>query len=137
MKLSLGKSVLLSLALGVFIFVSFLGLSLGMTMKSDGVIKPDCPFMSNTASVCKMSPLEHIAMWQSVFTTLPLKEKILLTFGLLAFALALFLLVRFFQRLLKYQNLFYLERYRYLQKIFIPHSLQELYSSGILNPKIF
>ncbi len=136
MKLLLGKYVVLFAITSGFVFVSLFGLSLGMSMQSNGKMS-DCPFMNNTASICNMSPLEHIAAWQSFFSALPLKEKMSLIFSLVAFALALFLLPRFFQKFLKYQNLFYLQRYRYLQKVFIRHPLQEAFSSGILNPKIF
>lgn len=135
MKLLLGKyAVLLAITSG-FVFVSLFGLSLGMSTQPNGKMS-DCPFANNTASICTMSPLEHIAAWQSFFSTLPVK-KMLLIFSLVIFALALFLLPKFFQQFLKYQNLFYLQRCRYLQKVFIRHPLQEAFSNGILNPKIF
>ena len=136
MKFLLGKYVMLFAITSGFVFLSLFGLSLGMSTQSNGKMS-DCPFGNNTASICTMSPLEHIAAWQSFFSTLPLKEKMSLIFSLVAFALALFLLPKFFQQFLKYNNLFYLQRYRYLRKDFIPNPLQELFSSGILNPKIF
>ena len=136
MKFLLGKYAVLFAITSGFVFVSLFGLSLGMSTQPNGKMS-DCPFGNNTASICTMSPLEHIAAWQSFFSTLPLKEKMSLIFSLVAFALALFLLPKFFQQFLKYKNLFYLQRYRYLRKDFIPNPLQEAFSSGLLNPKIF
>lgn len=68
------------------IAVSILGLQILMTGHDEGDMS-GCPFMS-MASICRMSPVEHISKWQSLFSaTLP---SILLSFafGFLFLALA-------------------------------------------------
>ncbi len=95
----------------------------------------NCPFGGHSMSICKMNPMEHIQEWQSMFTTLPVKD----TLALLSLLLALFALLKFRQvfsvpkipQADSYINLFYLHRH----PIFNP--LKEAFSSGILNPKIF
>ena len=135
MKSFSGKDILLFIVIGFFAFVSFFGLWLGMNTMPDGKMS-NCPFMNNTDSLCSMNVMEHIRAWQSIFTAIPLKEKMSLAFSLLS-VLMLFLVPKFFDQLFKYLNLFYRERYRHLQKIFIPRPLEEAFSNGILNPKIF
>lgn len=95
----------------------------------------NCPFGGHSMSICIMNPMEHIQEWQSMFTTLPAKN----TLALLSLLLVLFALLKLRQvfsvpkipQADSYINLFYLHR----PPIFNP--LQEAFSSGILNPKIF
>ncbi len=95
----------------------------------------NCPLGSHSMSICKMNPMEHIQEWQSMFTTLPAKD--ILT--LLSLLLALFALLKLRQvfsvpkipKVDSYINLFYIRRPP------ISNFLQEAFSSGILNPKIF
>lgn len=95
----------------------------------------NCPFGGHSMSICKANPVEHIKEWQSMFTMLPIKD----TLTLLSLLLALFALLKLRQvfsvpktpQIDSYINLFYLRR----PPIFNP--LQEAFSSGILNPKIF
>lgn len=118
----------------VTLLVLFFGLShFGMTGHS-GQKLVNCPFMPGHSSICKMSPMEHIQAWQSMFTVLPAKEAILLLtllalLVLLGFRTTLYATDQFDPD--SYKNLFY------KNKIPIPNSLKEAFSSGILNPKLF
>lgn len=131
--------VLIILGLVAFLSLGFFGMSHStMNMGSDGsTTMSNCPFMSGQAVVCNMNPLEHIAAWQSMFvTTLQQNGSDLLALFLAALALALV-----WTRLLRPKFLpepalaFSVIRSRELA---LPSSLfQELFSNGILNPKLF
>lgn len=109
-------------------------MSMDMSMM-DG--KANCPLGGHSMAICQMNPMEHIQEWQSMFTMLPAKDA-LLTLSALLFLLAL-LALRFLNtpslfkkpRLEQYVNPFYLNR------VPIFNSLQEAFSRGILNPKLF
>jgi hypothetical protein len=82
-----------------------------------------CPFMQGETSMCPMSIFDHLSSWQSTFTALPLEIP---TFIVPVLALAWFwLAVPKPERPPGYRRRFY------------PATplLQELFSSGILNPK--
>lgn len=49
----------------VLIVVSIFGLQIMMMTHDQGSIS-SCPFM-NGASICRMSPIEHVSKWQSLF----------------------------------------------------------------------
>lgn len=118
--------------------MGFLGIShSGMTMGPDGKMTMDgCPFMSGTG-ICNMSPLEHVAMWQSLFAGIPQRfdpTLILLTI------LASIVFVRVWMRSLyppprvgNKQSRYYV----YRKNIPIINAMKELFSCGILNPKAF
>ncbi|MES2225754.1 MAG: hypothetical protein V4480_03020 [Patescibacteria group bacterium] len=83
-----------------------------------------CPFMKGETSICPMSVLDHITSWQSTFT-ITLVE--ILTFALPIFALALIWLI-----LPKPEHPPGYRRRSYP----VPPLLQELFSSGLLNPRV-
>lgn len=122
------KFTLLITVSWVFLF----GLS-QMTMNMgtmNGTVK--CPFDNHSMSICQMNPLEHIKEWQSMFTVLPIKNILLLLFGFFALLaiqkIASWCRFSLYTPPLRYQNSKFLQ-------IFNP--FQELFSSGILNPKTF
>lgn len=124
------------LVLAVFWMLLFGISQISMDMNTmDG--KANCPFGGHSMSICKMNPMEHIQEWQSMFTTLPAKDALSILSALLS--LLALLALRFLNtpslfrkpRLEQYLNLFYLNRV----PIFDP--LQEAFSRGILNPKLF
>lgn len=94
----------------------------------------NCPFASHSMSICQMNPLEHIKEWQSMFTMLPAEN--LLSFIFVLFALLAISKFPHWDKLLKLKpsHLFLYNNALY-QRIFNP--LQEAYSRGILNPKLF
>jgi len=131
---NLGKYFLL-LLVGVFLFTSIFGLSyMVMDMDSNGVMTR-CPFISSEAVICNMSPLEHISAWQNIFTTLPQKDYLelflfLLLIIFIVYSMWCFFTASGFYRIYNY----FIQR---TKRLFVPDYLQEAFSSGILNPKIF
>src|SRR5258708_39146515 len=74
---------LIVLAAVCLLSISFLGIAYsGMRMSTAGSM-PGCPFMGETG-ICQMTPFEHIALWQSMFTSTP-QPLALLALLLLAF----------------------------------------------------
>lgn len=109
-----------------------------MPTEPDGsMTMTNCPLMTGQAVVCNMNPLEHIAAWQRMFaTTLP--QNSLDIFALLLVALALTLVwTRFLlpKREHESQPVFSIIAGR--EKYLPPPLFQELFSNGILNPKLF
>ncbi len=140
MKVSFSKAskTLLVLGLAAFLLVGFFGFShSSMAMGEDGnMTMSNCPFMSGQAVVCNMDPLEHIAAWQSMFTSIPSQTGSTLILMLLA-ALAL----AFLWTHLRWPSIdrtYTLSRF-FVRRDYIPpvSLLQELFASGILNPKLF
>ena len=130
----------LALAFGLvaFLLLGTFGLShAGMTTGMDGQMT-DCPFSPGVA-ICSMSPLEMISASKSLLTTLPQQKDVfsllmLLVAGILALAV-------FWKPLLSpfsapRPSALYVLRPR---REYIPlhNPLQELFSNGILNPKLF
>lgn len=133
------RSLLVILALFAFVLVSFVGAghAFAMEMNKDGSMD-GCIFTGKTM-LCKMNIIEHISFWQSIFTaTVPQKINTLVLLILLA---GLFRIVSTLKRhlLLPFSYLticwkLYIKQNPHLS-LFNP--LQEVFSQGILNPKIY
>ncbi len=119
----------------IFLGAMFGGLfhvTMGMDMTGN---MSGCPFMTHEEVVCSMSVLDHIGLWQSAFSAVVPSLTLLLS-ALVAAVLVLsvapnLLLKQKFRepplpRELLHRT--YLYSYR---------PLQELFSSGILHPKLF
>lgn len=126
--------ILLSFGLVAFLLLGGFNFShAGMTTGMDGQMS-DCPFTPGV-SICEMNPLEMIAASQSLLTTLP-QQKDLFSVLMLLIAAAFLLLVLWKPPV---------PRQRMALRIFTPrrdytpfsNPLQELFSSGILNPKLY
>lgn len=123
------------LATIAFFLVGFLGLgqfSMGTDTNREML---SCPFMGVTA-LCQMGLLEHIATWQNMFTNLPVKNvfnflALLLFFFLLVFSLRNFRGVHRNVPLCSRINIFG------IGKPTFRGFLQEAFSDGILNPRLF
>ncbi len=129
--------ILVGITLLVFL-VSFIGIAhADMKGSPDGLMTSNCPFMSRITTLCQMSPLEHIAAWQSMFTAMPHQQDVLTTLLLLLASFAInFLLIRraaYPPRISDSKAQLVYHRTRTL----VVNPLQELFSSGILHPKIF
>ena len=130
--------IIFMLGIAVFLLAGFLGLShFGMTMNMDGdMTMSDCPFMSGIA-ICNMSILEHIATWQSMFAHIQQPQNPMLV---LLFLLSVSLvMVGWIKRLYTppkhsfKQCTYFFNR----EHILIIELLLDLFSNGILNPKLF
>lgn len=146
------KNKILVALMAIFL-ISFLGFMNLSMMNMDGEMSygskshgmSNCPCMTDM-SICSMIPFEHLSAclssWLSMFTALPFTEsglQLLLLFSALTFSLIYF---RHFLSLLNsiFNNLnsFSLTRRRFLEHQYFPTAyLQEAFSNGILNPKIF
>lgn len=121
-----------------FLLIGSLGvLTMGTEMQSDGHM-PGCPFMGENA-ICGMSPLEHMAAWQSMFVSTLTKifkthQLLLLVAAIFAAFLTMRLLFETALDLLASRQRLYL-KYSYAYAYVPP--LQEAFSQGILHPKIY
>ena len=131
--------ILLSLALIIVFAVGATGVPhFGMTMSMDtegNITTTDC-YMPGMAAICNMSPLEHIASWQGMFTGVP-TQSLAMTLLLLVLAAVIgFVWIRQIhsppQELQTFSQ--FVRRREYIP---LHSPLQELFSNGILNPKVF
>lgn len=119
----------------IFLATFFLSLfqmpaSMGMPGEMSG-----CPFMSHEEVVCSMSSLDHLAAWQSAFTaTVP--SFVLLILALIAAVALSAVAPNLFGRLTYFEPPL-LRSVRERTYTFSYRPLQELFSNGILHPKLF
>jgi hypothetical protein len=113
-------------------FVSLFHMSANMDM-SMGMT--DCPFMSHDEVICPMNLADHIGAWKSVFLAVaPTITLFLAAAGLLATAVTVAPnVLRISKRILCKQYCYPPER----TYTFSYRPLQELFSKGILHPKLF
>tara|TARA_B100000508_G_scaffold36168_3_gene28007 strand:+ start:6285 stop:6629 length:345 start_codon:yes stop_codon:yes gene_type:complete len=107
-------------------------MTMGMDMVGQSV---GCPFMSTQDELCSMTLDEHISAWQSTFTSIVPG----LTLLLVALASAV-ILVAIAPNLLSrslYTHLAIAREIRERVYTFSYRPLQELFSNGILHPKLF
>jgi hypothetical protein len=127
------SAVIIALLIAAFGLPHF-GMSMTMDMDENGNMSMDC-YMPGMTAVCNMTPLEHVADWQSMFTSILSQNiSILLLLAMLA-AIVGFIWTRHTHS--PPQKLHVSSRF--IRREYIPHhtSLQELLSNGILHPKVF
>jgi hypothetical protein len=124
MKNRIISATMILLFLGVM-FGGFLHMSSGMDM-SLGMA--DCPFASNKETICPMSAADHITEWKEIFlSVLPNLTLLLLLAAIIPNLLSKRMFANF--KLREYKKEF--------ANAFTYRPLQELFSSGILHPKLF
>lgn len=131
-----GKVCNLKAALGLFLMslmlVGSLGVShMAMSMDMDGHMT-DCPFMPGV-SICTMTPVEMVVASQSFLSNITLQQDFALLLALGSALLILAVFPRFFSPP-KVLIRFWLLKHRY--RLFYSF-LDEAFSSGILNPKLY
>lgn len=121
----------------VFIFLSVLSFSLFHMPANMGMVEStsDCPFMEHGESLCAMNVVGHLGAWQSAFlAVVPIFLLLMLAVvgAVILYSRAPHLLINPSRRL------FLLYRY-YINRVYLFSSrpLQELFSNGILHPKLF
>jgi len=131
---------LLGFALIAFISVAFFGMShraMGMENRSNGAM--DGCLFSGKAEICTMTFSEHVAQWQSMFTTTA-PQKALAFASLILLAIG-FIAAATFQRNPFLLSSYYAIRWRlYIKQnpdLLLFNPLREAFSSGILHFKIF
>ena len=112
------------LLLGIIVIIAVLGMPLMLASPMHNGI--GCPFMTGEMTLCATSVLLHIQHWQTAFATI-LAEILLLC------ALALFFLRPFSAALFDTGQARWHVRKHALPR---PAVFPELFSDGILNPKV-
>ena len=122
---------LLTFFLGTMFF-SLFHMSMGMDMSGR---MTNCPFMSHEEVICPMNLADHIGAWKSVFLSVaPALTLLLAVAGVAVFVAAV---APNLLRKIQYASpplCRWLETSTYT---FSYRSLQELFSNGILNPKLY
>ena len=118
------KQALSVVALAAYVMLAVFGLFfMTMHMSHDGMSMENCPYMTGGHSVCPMDALSHITAWEDMVRTIV--PAILIIIGIVASCVSLS----------KEIELSPLRFSRYRPKR--PRSpYMELFSNGILNPKI-
>jgi hypothetical protein len=125
-------NILIAIVALSFLLLSSFGVLHFSMMQTDGQMS-GCPFMGEGA-ICQMNPLEHLAAWQSAFTTILPGQSVVFLLLLLSFLLLRFGRQSFARNKDSPIHLFYI---RYRERLFFLNPLQEAFSNGILNLKVF
>lgn len=133
------SSVTLKIMGGIFMLLLLGSFSLAyfhtQGMSAMDVPMPGCPFMNDGVPVlCTMSPLEHIEAWQDMFTAIPVAFAILLCLTLLVFFTPY---LHSFKWSPPLRSRFRFTAPYTTSKPIFQSYIQEAFSSGILNPKLF
>lgn len=113
-------------------FLSLFQMSSGMDMTSG---MTDCPLMLDQSVVCQMDVNDHVSAWKSLFLAItPVFLLLLVAVGAVTFVLAR--APNLFKRSLLLHTLLY-DRVVERPLTFSYRALQELFSSGILHPKLY
>jgi len=124
-------STMLLFLLGTM-FVSLFHLSIGMDMTGG---MTDCPFAAHAEVICQMNVGDHIGAWKSAFLSVVPALTLLLVVAGIAILVA-----SVAPNLLRKIRYAAPPSYRWFQArtyTFSYRPLQELFSSGILHPKLF
>lgn len=113
-------------------FFSLFHVSSGMEM-SGGM--SDCPFMSHDEVLCSMTLTDHLSAWKTAFLSIsPTLTMLMLTVGAVALVVSVAPNLLFKRRhFIPIPNRLVRER----TYSFSYRPLQELFSNGILHPKLF
>jgi hypothetical protein len=129
MKLIAG--IVLTFLLGAM-FMSLFHMSVGMDMSGS---MTDCPFMSHGEVICPMNLADHIGAWMSVFASFLPTVTLLLGFaGVVVFIASV---APNLLRRIKYTSPPLYRGLKAKTYTFSYRLLQEMFSNGILNPKVF
>ncbi len=101
----------------------------------DTMDMPGCPFMNEFTTVCSMSPIEHIQAWQHTFTVIADVGMAVLLLLIAAFALLGSYLFQGFWP--KPHTVSFHTQTPPTRNPQLRNYLQEAFSRGILNPKLF
>ena len=131
----MGQKLGTSLVTLLFLGAMFGGLFHMAGMEMSGGMT-DCPYMSQQETICAMSVSEHLGAWQSTFTSIA--PTLFTILGLLFVAVVVGQIA---PNLLQKVGLA-LKRISSIRSgsrdfNFVARPLQELFSSGILHPKLF
>lgn len=119
------------------LFVSFVSMYLHVRgIGNMDMPMPGCPFMNESAVLCTMYPIQHLTAWQHMFTATPVVEAMLLLSLIIALALARTELLSWLWKIPELE-LSYRRTITPDETYSSTNYLQEIFSQGILNPKLF
>lgn len=131
--------VLMTLAVLAILLIGVSGvplLGMDMTMGENGTMTMSDCYIPGMTAICNMTAIEHIASWQGTFVSIV--QGYSSTLLLLSLFVAVAFAVVWARQ--QYPPSRSLATYRYRVReahSLIPKQLQELFSQGILNPKLF
>lgn len=121
----------------MILFVSFISAYLHVRgMGNMDMPMLGCPFMNESAVMCSMDPIQHITAWQHMFTATPEFGALLLLALIIAIALARTNLLSWLWKIPELE-LTHRRIPRSVERYNSRSYLQEIFSQGILNPKLF
>ena len=127
-------AILLTIAMFGFVLGTFglphLGMT--MTMDMDGHMTMYNCLMPGMTAICNMTPLEHVASWQSMFTNVLLQSGTALLLLLIAFAIVWNLSDGLYKPKSRER---FTTRYRHRERIFDP--LRLAIAAGIIHSKAY
>ena len=135
-KLVLNISALtIMLSLGSVLFVSMLNFNHAIDEHEMTAGMTDCPFMAHDENLCPMTALSHLSMLRGLFeTTLPTIRTLTLVIGV---ALVPLFFTFKMKPLLRLHSHTFLRWRKNVTHRFSYRPFQDLFSRGILNPKLF
>ena len=131
------KMLLVSVLI-MLLLLGFFGLAhVMMPVGLDGdVAMTNCPLMFGQAALCKMNLLEHIAGWKSMFTGMVQYDGVALLFSVLIALIFLHIWNKLRQPIVEHVHSVVRDVVR-RNHLLPPSPLAELFSGGVLNPKLF
>ena len=130
----IGQSILCFILVG-YLFAGFIGVShIGMGQEMNGQTV-GCPFMPGVV-ICNMTPMQHVAAAQTMFTALPAQNDLaVLLFAFLSLVIGF---LPFLRRASAQPRVTTASSTSERDEYVPTHTaLQELFSRGVLNPKLF
>jgi len=121
---------ILTIVLGTM-FLSLFHMAVGMNMHAG---MSDCPFMSHEEVICPMDVADHLNAWKSVF--LAIAPSVILLFSLAGAALLFVTKAPHLTRKILLSTTIVLKTFADQIALFITRAWQELFSNGVLNPKV-
>ncbi|MEO5646678.1 MAG: hypothetical protein ABIO57_00390 [Candidatus Paceibacterota bacterium] len=128
LKVSSFNPIMATLLLIGYLFLSVFSIFHMAHMNERGMPMSNCPYMIGEHSLCQMNTSGHLTMWQHQFTTAVFPTVI----ALLSLAVVAITFQRYFSP--PDPLLLYAKKRR---QNFLPLHYQDLFSQGILNPKLY
>lgn len=130
--------IMLLISMAFFLWVSIFGLIYHMNGMGVNTNKNNCLF-NNQTTECSMGFREHITIWHGVFTIMP--QNILNLIDAIILLISLTIIITFYRNNLSILSRRITSRFKlYLKEhpqIKLFNNLEEIFSSGILNTKIY
>jgi hypothetical protein len=131
MAMKLVGNIIMVTVLGTM-FLSLFHMSMGMDMHGG---MTDCPFVVHDEVICPMDLADHLVAWKSVFTAV--SPTLLLLLGLTGFVALVASVAPNLLRKISYASPPIQRWLEVRTYTFSYRPLQELFSNGILHPKLF